>query len=98
MLTENIIELPEKFDGAGEVHGMKFEQLLKSPSGFLFKVKDNGKIRYEVIRRIEVNLFDWHTKTVLPQKRVKYPKAKDFGKDGWTYSIYNKALEKFNNL
>ena len=82
-------ELQENFEGTGEVKGKSFKQLLRSKEAYLYECTGkNFNTHYEVFLRRENDRFNV----------VSYPKSNSFGKWAWTYSDFNKAKEKFNDI
>ena len=96
-----IKELEDEFIGISEVSGFKFKKLASTDKGFLYEVMpDDTSRHYEVFERkltpvcIDFNKREYSTTDF----KVKYPKSNDFGIWAWTYSSYELALNKLNNL
>jgi hypothetical protein len=83
-------ELREEFIGIGEVRDFEFTCLKQTDKAYLYKVvsPEFDETHYEVFERKENHQFDC----------VSYPKSNSFGLWAFTYSKYNKALEKFEDL
>jgi len=70
MTTETQIrELPLTFIGRGEVRGFHFRQVTRTESGYIYEVRHEGGVHYEVFRRVINPRFG----------RVSYPGSKSFG-------------------
>ncbi len=82
----NIKELPIEFAGKGEVKGYFFTQVMKSDKAYIYAV-DGGK-RYEVFKR-KVNRRFF---------QVRYPSSQSFGVWAWTFTSYELALKRFEEL
>lgn len=67
-------ELKEYFSGRGQVKGYVFNQISKTKHAYLYEVKGNGTIHYEVFKRVENEMYDC----------VSYPTDKGFGIWAWT--------------
>jgi hypothetical protein len=82
-------ELRKSFIGIGEVRGFIFTQVIRNLKGYLYSVETSDDcVHYEVFRRKINKRF--HT--------VTYPQSASFSRYAWTYSDYNDALTKFNEL
>ena len=81
-------ELKEYFSGRGQVKGYVFNQLRSSKCAFLYEVKGNNTIHYEVFKRRENALYEC----------VSYPTDKAFGIWAWTYMDLDSANEKFGEI
>ena len=95
----NIKLLPNEFVGVGEVKGFLFKKIKENDKFYIFEVKNDNSKHYEVIKRVVVSCFlDFHTKELDPNnKKESYPKSNNFGVSGWTYSILENAINKFNS-
>jgi hypothetical protein len=80
--------LDTSFRGKGETKGFLFTQLDASPSTYLYEVCTGESIHYEVIKRKVDNRFNTET----------YPKAKSFGKTGFTFHNLEKARLRFKMM
>ena len=78
-------ELEDEFVGRGEVKGFFFKCLLKSNKAYIYEVKSEGGIHYEVFERIENTQFDC----------VSYPKSNAFSVWAYTTADWAKALKKY---
>ena len=74
-------ELKEYFSGRGQVKGYVFSQINQTKYGFLYEVKGDNTIHYEVFKRVENTMYDC----------VSYPTDKAFGIWAWTTPILKKA-------
>ena len=83
-------ELPTEFEGRGEVKGYNFKQVQRTDFGCIYEVTDtiNGKVHYEVSRRLENRLHGC----------VSSPSIKSFGLWAWTYSDLESAQKKLDEL
>jgi hypothetical protein len=81
-------ELKEYFSGIGQVKGYVFSQIKATEYGYLYEVKGDGTLHYEVFKRVENRLYDC----------VSYPTDKAFGLWAWTCMSLNKAEDKFNEI
>ncbi len=74
-------ELPEAFEGRGEVKGFMFHQAAKTPSGYVYRVRAHNSLHYEVFKRKENKRFNV----------VSYPRGVCFGRWAWTCSTFGDA-------
>lgn len=81
-------ELKTTFDGKGQVKGYLFSQISRTNCAYLYEVRGNNTIHYEVFKRRENSMYDV----------VSYPSNKAFGVWAWTTSSLERANEIFNNL
>jgi hypothetical protein len=84
-----IMTLPNRFSGRGEVKGFEFIQINKTNRGFLYEVRKSGHIPYYEVFMRKIN------------KRFgceSYPSAKSFGIWAWTFKFKDKATRKLNSL
>lgn len=97
-----MIKLLEKtFEGGGEVTGFKFTQIHSTEYAYLFEVTDGStKTWYEVFKREKSAVCIDFEKRIFSETEFKerYPKAKDFGLWAWTYSKFEDAEKKLNEL
>ena len=98
-----IKELSTQIEGKGSVKGYTFNLIEKTPKSFIYEKRNDefGYISYEVFECKEVNLFNFETKEVLEDKKVRYPKDNDFGIWAWNTKTLDQAKEislKLNNL
>jgi hypothetical protein len=77
-------ELEKNIIGKGEVKGFLFTQIQQSDKAYLYAVNSY----YEVFKK----------KHKTNSKRHCFPTSKAFGVWAWTYTTYEKAMEKFNHL
>jgi hypothetical protein len=80
--------LPIQFDGRGSVRGYIFTQELITDKAYLYKVERNGSIHWEVFKKRENTRFG----------NISYPSDEAFGKWAWTYSSFERAKIKFDEL
>jgi len=78
-------ELEKNFCGRGEVKGFIFKCLLMSDNAYLYEVKTESSVHYEVFERKENTQFDC----------VSYPKSNSFGVWAYTTCDWEKALSKY---
>ena len=81
-------ELKEYFTGRGQVKGYVFNQIKRTNHAYLYEVKENDIIHYEVFKRRENTMYDC----------VSYPSDKAFGLWAWTFMNLEKAEEKFKEI
>ena len=81
-------ELQEQFIGIGQVKVFAFTQIEKTASCYIYEVKSEGTIYYEVFKRMENTRFGC----------VSYPTNNAFGNWAWTYLDLNKAEDKADEL
>jgi hypothetical protein len=77
-------ELKEYFTGRGQVKGYIFNQIKRTEYAYLYEVKENGRIHYEVFKRKENTLYDC----------ISYPTDKAFGIWAWTLMDIESAHDK----
>lgn len=97
-----MIELEKEFIGIGEVKGFKFKQIKCNDCAYVYEVKSefNNNKYYEVfVRRISKgnDMMIAGIEVHFEEKEI-YPKANSFGIWAWTYTSYDKAIEKFNDI
>ena len=91
-LQEQIKDLPEQFDGRGEVEGSKFKLFCKNNKGYVCEVHlPNGFIHWEVFKRKISSISD-------DFKKVIYPGSKSFGLWAWSFMSSDKAIQKFQSF
>lgn len=81
-------ELELKFTGKGQVKGFEFNQIKASEKAFIYEVKTENSIHYEVFQRKENNHYNC----------ISYPSDKAFGLWAFTYKKLSLAIDKFNLL
>ena len=81
-------ELKEYFSGRGQVKEYVFNQIRKTKHAFLYEVKGNNTIHYEVFKRKENTLYEC----------VSYPTDKAFGIWAFTCGTLERANDKFKEL
>ena len=81
-------ELKEYFSGIGQVKGYVFNQISKTDKAFLYEVRGNNTIHYEIFKRLENTMYDC----------VSYPTYKAFGVWAWTTYDLERANEIFKEL
>lgn len=81
-------ELPECFNGRGEVSGFHFRQVKRTLVGYIYEVTQGRLVHYEVFLRIINSRFN----------RVSYPSSKSFGLTAWTVSTLDEANRKYEQL
>jgi len=77
-------ELKEYFTGRGQVKGFIFNQISKTKHAYLYEVKENNQIHYEVFKRKENTMYDC----------ISYPTDKAFGIWAWTFMDLDSANKK----
>ena len=93
--------LETEFTGIGEVKGFIFTQKHINTSAYMYEVdKGGGNIHFEVFKRLDAPLCLDFKKHFYSKRlfKVRYPKSKAFGSWAWTFTNYDKALDKFNEL
>lgn len=91
--------MENQFIGKGAVKGMVFSLLQETSNGFLYSVEDEGRVHYEVFKRVErPKLLDWDTKEISEEKYPVYPRTEDFGKWAWSYSSLEKAVSRLQSF
>lgn len=95
-----IIELDPAFIGTGEVKDFVFTLLKRNEFGYIYKIEHANVLYYEVFKRKLTPICIDFERRIYSENdfKVKYPKAKDFGKWAWTFNSLEKALDKFNTL
>lgn len=81
-------ELKEYFTGVGQVKGYIFNQIKQTKYGFLYEVKNNDDIHYEVFKRRENTMYNC----------ISYPTDKAFGIWAWTTHDLNRANEILKDI
>jgi hypothetical protein len=84
----NMKPLEKEFIGRGEVRGFIFTQILMSDKAYLYQVKPNGAIQFEVFKKRENTRFG----------TVSYPTSNAFGRWAFTYENFASAKKKFDEL
>ncbi len=84
----NMKELKEYFSGRGQVKDYVFNQISKTKHAFLYEVKNNDAIHYEVFKRKENKLYEC----------ISYPTDKAFGIWAWTCMSLERAEDKFKEI
>ena len=81
--------LEKIFTGRAEVRGFEFEQIKEKESGFIYRVKTPfATIHYEVFERKTNSQYDC----------VSYPQSPAFGVWAWSFTNYEDAIKKFEEL
>lgn len=101
-----MIELQQEFIGGNEVKGFLFKQIKKNDQALIYEVKvpsdddDSVKIHYEVFEHkvSKENDTVMNGVNIHFEAKETYPKSKVFGFWAWTYTDYNKALIKFDEI
>lgn len=86
-----IKELEKEFIGKGQVRGFKFTQIKKNEHAYIYKVNQDGVIRYEVFQRRVNTRFNC----------ITYPSNRAFGvwaKTTRSLSGANVHFEHFTNI
>lgn len=93
-------DLEKEFIGKGDVRGFLFKQLLANETAYLYEVSTENTTHYEVFKRVEKKAATYvlDGKEVNTAAKVVYPKTKQFGLTAWTFTNYEKALERFNSI
>ena len=99
----NILELPDIIVGTGEVDIFTFHKILSSDKALVFKVVATEfpeVIHYETIKRRIVPICLDFENRIYSETDFKeiYPKAKDFGTFGWSFSSISDAMAKYYDL
>jgi len=81
-------ELELKFTGKGQVKGFEFNQIKANDKAFIYEVKTENSIHYEVFQRKENTQYNC----------ISYPSDKAFGLWAFTYTKLSLAIDKFNLL
>ena len=81
-------QLKEYFSGRGQVKGYVFSQISMTKYGFLYEVKGDNTIHYEVFKRSENTMYDC----------ISYPTDKAFGVWAWTAQNLERAKEILNTI
>jgi hypothetical protein len=81
-------ELRESFEGKGEMKGFIFTQLQKTDKCYLYEVKTEGHIGYEVFQHKINTHFNC----------ISYPSSKAFGVWAWYFRDKNKAITKLKEI
>lgn len=84
----NLREIPEYFEGKGEVRHYTFTQVKKSEKGYIYEVQREGLKHYEVFERHPNTRFGIYS----------YPGSASFGHWAWTFNTLEMAMHKFNQL
>ena len=86
----SLLKLEKNFVGSGEVMGFIFTQVAENEKGYMYKVKHNGTIHYEVFKK--------ETSSICLDFIEVYPKTKEFGCSAWSFGSEKIAKEKLNQL
>ena len=82
-------ELEKIIEGKGDVKGKLLKQLFSSEVCYLYECTgENFYPHYEVFRRRENTQYDM----------VSYPRSNNFGKWAWTFSKFEDAKAKFDQI
>jgi hypothetical protein len=81
-------ELKEYFTGKGQVKGYIFNQISKTKFAYLYEVKKDDLIHYEVFKRRKNTLYDC----------ISYPSDKAFGIWAWTLMDLESAKSKLKEI
>ena len=81
-------ELKTEFDGRGEMKGFKFRQLYATDKAYMYEVKSEKVIHYEVFQKIENARYDC----------ISYPGSKSFGICAWCIRDYDEAVAKLKDI
>ena len=84
---EQLKLLQKEFIGRGEVKGFHFKQVYKHDKFYIYKVTDENRSYYELIKRT-VNK-DYITRSPVES----YPTSKSFGKKAWTQPTIAMIIE-----
>lgn len=95
-----IEQLPTSFEGKGEVSGTTFHLVDRvKGKGYVYRcVPEDSRAYYEVFEHREVNKYDYETQDVLEDKKVRYPRSRDFGSWAWTTPSAVRAKEILENI
>jgi hypothetical protein len=88
--------IPTNFEGKGEVKGFTFTQVEKSEKMYLYKVKYEGFVYYELfeIRTAPLCVNFENREYSDTEFREVYPKANDFGVWAWTFRDLKDAKKR----
>jgi len=81
-------DLKEYFTGRGQVKGYIFNQIKRTKHAYLYEVKENDVIHYEVFKRKINTMYDC----------ISYPTDKAFGIWAWTFMDLDYAIKKLNEI
>jgi len=81
-------ELKEYFSGRGQVKDYVFNQISKTKHAFLYEVKNNDAIHYEIFKRKENAMYEC----------ISYPTDKAFGVWAWTTLSLQRAKEILKDI
>lgn len=89
-------QLPEKFEGGGEVKGFLFSREYEADNSYIYSVTTSSKKHFEVFEKVLAPLCTNFDKREYSENEFKevYPKAKKFGITAWTFRDYDEAFEK----
>lgn len=92
----NIKELPEEFEGRGEVSGYTFSLVEKTENGYIYRVKSDNSEHFEVFKRVtRAEIVNSETMQLSETDFVvSYPRSTVFGISAWTCSSIEKAKER----
>lgn len=81
-------ELKEYFSGKGQVKGYVFNQIKRTELAYLYEVRGETSIHYEIFKRRVNTMYDV----------VSYPRDKAFGVWAWTTNSMEKANDIFDRI
>ena len=89
MEIQNLRNIPQYFEGKGEVKGFAFTQIKKCENAYLFQVKTPfNTTHYEVFKH----------KINKQYGNVSYPKSKSFGVWAWCCNTLEQAERRYSEL
>ena len=93
-------ELEIEFEGTGEVDGMLFKQIDKTPYGYLYQVTDESVTRFEVFEKKATPIcLDFANRTYSEtDTKDSYPTSKNFGVWAWGVAEEEQARELLASL
>lgn len=89
MVDKNLILLPIKFEGTGEVKGYNFTQIHKTEKYYIYEINsEDNTTHYEVILRLSNPVCIDFDKRIYSDTDYKeyYPKSSKFGTYGWCFT------------
>jgi hypothetical protein len=97
------IELEIQFQGTGQMSNFYFKQIKKNDFGYIYELKSEDSIHYEVFEKREQKEMDTEIKgkKIHYENKIMYPGNNAFG--DWAYSCKdfekaNKYLSEFERI
>ena len=93
-------KLETDFIGIGEVKGFHYRKVRETVTAYLYLVKDENSVWYEVFKKKATPICLDFSKRIYSETELKkvYPKSKDFGVWAWTFKTLVPAGEKLLDL